>query len=165
MEPFVIVLMLATLLVTLVAGFLVAFALIVMPGIAQLDDRAFVQAFQAMDAIIQRRHPGFMVLWLGSVVALLLALLLGFSELERVGRTLIVSAVSLFVFGVQLPTAVVNIPLNNGLQALDLKQMDDGKVHEARWMFEQQWNRWNIRRTVAACAAAAVLIAMLGTLS
>ncbi len=52
MEPVEALLVVAALLVCLVAGFLIAFALIVMPGIGRLGDGEFVRAFQDMDAII-----------------------------------------------------------------------------------------------------------------
>ena len=46
---FQIVLILATLLCSLVAGFLFAFAIIVMPGIKTLNDREFIRAFQGSE--------------------------------------------------------------------------------------------------------------------
>ena len=55
---FQVALFLATLLCALVAGFLFAFAVIVMPGIGRLPDREFVRAFQEMDGIIQRGQRG-----------------------------------------------------------------------------------------------------------
>jgi uncharacterized membrane protein len=54
-------LILATLLCSLVAGFLFAFAVVVMPGIARLDDASFLRAFQVIDRVIQNNHPLFMV--------------------------------------------------------------------------------------------------------
>ncbi len=42
-------LILATFLCSLVAGFLFAFAEVLMPGIRALGDREFIRAFQAMD--------------------------------------------------------------------------------------------------------------------
>jgi uncharacterized membrane protein len=37
----------------LVAGFLFAFAAVIMPGIRSLGDRAFIRAFQVIDRVIQ----------------------------------------------------------------------------------------------------------------
>jgi uncharacterized membrane protein len=46
-------LLLATLLCSLVTGFLFAFAVVVMLGIAALDDAGFLRAFQVIDRVIQ----------------------------------------------------------------------------------------------------------------
>ena len=64
------VLMLATGLCSLVAGFLFAFAVVVMPGIRRLDDAAFIRTFQAIDRVIQDGQPLFLLVWVGSVLAL-----------------------------------------------------------------------------------------------
>jgi len=63
----------ATFLCALVAGFLFAFAAVVMPGIHALDDREYLRAFQVIDGVIQKGQPLFMVVGLGSAVALLAA--------------------------------------------------------------------------------------------
>ena len=65
--------MLATFLCSLVAGFLFAFAAVVMPGIRSLDDGGFIRAFQVMDRIIQNNQPLFVLVWVGSVLALVAA--------------------------------------------------------------------------------------------
>jgi uncharacterized membrane protein len=55
MDLLQIALTLATLLCSLVAGFVLAFAIVVMPGIRNLDDHDFLQAFKAIDRVIQTR--------------------------------------------------------------------------------------------------------------
>ncbi len=45
--------MATTLSCALVAGLVLGFAIVVMPGIAKLSDQAFLQAFKRMDGIIQ----------------------------------------------------------------------------------------------------------------
>jgi uncharacterized membrane protein len=46
------VLMCATFLCSLVAGFLFAFAAVVMPGIRSLNDGNFIRAFQVIDHVL-----------------------------------------------------------------------------------------------------------------
>ena len=55
----------STLLCALVAGLVLAFAIVVMPGIRHLNDHDYLQAFKVMDRVIQNNHPVFMVVWLG----------------------------------------------------------------------------------------------------
>ena len=79
---FTLILSLATLLCSLVAGFLLAFAIVVMPGIRKLNDRDFLRAFQVMDGMIQDNQPVFMVVWVGSIVASLVAAVLGIGHVD-----------------------------------------------------------------------------------
>lgn len=155
----------ALMLCSLTAGFLFAFAVVVMPGITKLDDEAYLRAFQVMDGIIQDNSPLFIVMWAGSVVAMLAVLVLGVGAegLSGSARALLVGAALLYLGGVQLPTAVVNIPLNNRVQGLHLDQLDASTAERERGMFEARWNRWNIVRTVVAIVAVLMLVTAVAT--
>ncbi len=150
-------LVLATLLCSLVAGFLFAFAVVAMPGIGRLNDRAFIRAFQEIDGVIQRNQPVFMVVWVGSVIMLAAAATTGFFQLQGLDRSMLMGAVVVYVFGVQWPTFAANIPLNNAIQAHHVATMSDEEVASARTDFEASWNRWNRARTLLAVAVALVL--------
>jgi len=154
-------LLLATLLTSLVAGFLFAFAVVVMPGIKTLDDRAFIRAFQVMDGVIQKGQPLFALVWAGSAAALAAAAILGLWSLDGTDRLFLIGVTLLYLLGVQLPTFVVNVPLNNQLQALDPDGMDEPAHRSARTAFEPRWNRWNQIRTVVAILVSAFLILLM----
>lgn len=154
-------LLLSTLLVSLVGGFLWAFALVVMPGIQSLNDRDFLGAFKVMDGVIQRNHPLFILVWLGSVVSIVLAAGLGSQPLLGQNRWLLLLATALYLLAVQLPTLRVNVPLNNELQARDLDSLDANALNEARRRFEQPWTRWNTFRTGAATIVTCLLLTVL----
>ena len=54
-----------------------------MPGIGLfLDNGSFLRVFQVIDGIIQRKQPVFVSIWVGSVIALLVAAGLGWGELD-----------------------------------------------------------------------------------
>lgn len=154
-------LVLATLLCSLVAGFLFAFAVVVMPGIARLDDRGFLRAFQVIDGVIQRGQPVFGLVWVGSVLAVLATVALGAVQLSGADRLIAIAAGAAYLAGVQLPTAAVNIPLNNELQAVDVDAVDDAGARASRERFEGRWNRANLARTVVGTAAAAAFMILL----
>ncbi|MEZ5498831.1 MAG: DUF1772 domain-containing protein [Steroidobacteraceae bacterium] len=158
MDLFDFILILATLLCTLTAGFVFAFASVVMPGIRNLSDRGFIRAFQVIDGVIQRGQPIFGLVWMGSAVALLVAAVLGFWRLDGIERALLVIATLIYLFGVQAPTFAINVPLNNKLQALDVDAIDDAVVRAARTDFEGRWVLWNSVRTVLATSACALLL-------
>ena len=160
MEFYQLVLVLSAFLCALVAGFLFAFAIVIMPGIKKLADGEFIRAFQVMDRIIQNNQPIFLLVWLGSAVVLIVALALGFARLDGPGLILLTIATLFYLFGVQLPTVIVNVPLNNKLQTLDVEKTDDAGLRSARDEFEPRWNQWNSIRTVISSLVSLILIAL-----
>ncbi|MEM7112124.1 MAG: DUF1772 domain-containing protein [Chloroflexota bacterium] len=155
------ILIIATLFVALTAGLLFAFAIVVMPGTKNLNDAKFIRAFQAMDGVIQNNQPIFMLVWLGSVVALILAAAAGFGQVDSVQRLLLIASVALYIFGVQAPTIAINIPLNNEIQAVHVETMDSTEQREARAKFEERWNRANHFRTIVAVVVTLLLLSLL----
>ena len=160
MDIFQIGLVSATLLCSLVAGFVFAFACVAMPGLGSLGDREFLHGFQVMDRVIQNNQPLFVLVWAGSAVTLILSAVIGFGRLAAPDRALLLLAAIVYLVGVQLPTLTINVPLNNQLQTLDLEAMSDDALAEARADFEPRWNRWNQIRTVLATLTSALLIAL-----
>jgi len=154
-------LLLATFLCTLVAGFLFAFAVVVMPGLKVLNDRGFISAFQAIDGVIQNHQPIFLLVWVGSVVALVLSVFLSFSQLHEAGRLFMIAVTLVYVLGVQIPTMTINVPLNNSLQELDIHTMNEAEHKNARDNFEPRWNRWNTFRTLIASLVSILLLILL----
>ncbi len=160
MDLFQIGLTLAILLCSLVAGLVFTFAVVTMPGIGTLNDREFLRAFQVMDRVIQNNQPVFMLVWVGSVISLVATCLIGFRQVTGTEQMLLVAAAAVYLLGVQLPTVVVNVPLNNQVQALDVTELDEQTLAAAREDFEAPWTRWNTIRTVLACLAVAMLIVL-----
>ncbi|ELS04525.1 putative integral membrane protein [Xenococcus sp. PCC 7305] len=151
----------ATFLCSLVAGFLFAFAVVVMPGLKSLNDREFIWAFQVVDGVIQKNQPIFVLVWVGSVLALLTSAVLGIRQLDGAERLLITFSTLIYLFGVQLPTFTINVPLNNKLQTLKPDTMDEKMQKAARREFEPRWNLWNSIRTPLACLTSVLLIILL----
>ncbi len=161
MGIFQIAMILATFLCSLEAGFVFAFGFVVMPGIRSLSDREFIRAFQVMDRVIQNNQPVFLLVWVGSVVALVTSAVLGIGQLDGAGRLLIILAALVYLLGVQLPTFTINVPLNNKLQTLDVDAMNETTQKAARKDFEPRWNLWNSIRAAFASLASAMLIILL----
>lgn len=152
-------LILATFLCTLATGFIFLFAIVVMPGIGTLNDHDFLRAFQVIDRVIQNSQPLFILVWVGSAAALLIATFLGFRQLEGISRVLIIVAAVVYILGMQLPTVAIHIPLNNRVQTLNFDTLDEPSAAAERQHFEDRWNRWNVIRTAfAGCASVLLLI-------
>lgn len=151
----------ATLLVSLVAGFLFAFAVVVMPGIRELEDGEFIRVFQRIDGVIQAGDLLFGLVFVGSILALIGAAVLAALDLDGPRTGLLFVAVVVYLAGVIAPTGLINVPLNNQLQRLDVDALDAAHRGAAREAFEPLWNRWNRIRTALACLSAALLTGLL----
>ena len=158
MTVFELALMLSILLCSLVAGFLFAYAIVIMPGLKHLDDKQFIISFQVTDRIIQNNHPIFLLVWLGSAVALIVCAIYGFGKLHGIELLLLMLATLTYIIGVQALTMTIHLPLNNKLQQLDVESMKEAELHLERIAFESRWNRANAIRTLIACVVTALLI-------
>jgi uncharacterized membrane protein len=153
--------LISALLCSLVAGFVLCFAIVVMPGIRMLGFLDFLKSFKAMDGIIQNNQPLFLLVWLGSALALLASALLGIWRLESLDLALLVLACVIYLLGVHGPTITINIPLNNRLQSLDLDAATEAELQATAEMFESRWLRWNAIRTVIATLTTVLLLVLL----
>lgn len=154
-------LVLSALLCSLVAGLLFAYAIVVMPGIRALDNKHFIKTFQVTDRIIQNRHPLFMLVWVGSAVAITATAIAGFNSLHGIDLILMLAATGGYLMGVQAPTIAVNLPLNAALQRLDVEHCSEEDLQRARLAFEQRWNKFNQIRTAVACGVTVILLVLL----
>lgn len=161
MSIFQTALLLSAFLCSLVAGFLFSYAIVVMPGIKNLNDREFIRTFQVTDRIIQNNHPIFMLVWIGSAIAIIVSALYGVGRLQGVDLFLLALATLAYVLGVQVPTIAIHLPLNNKLQTLDVDAMSETDIKVARNDFEPRWNTSNLIRTAIASCVSLVLIILL----
>ena len=143
---------------SLVAGFLFAYAVVVMPGIKNLDDKQFIKAFQVTDRVIQDNHPLFLFVWVGSVIVLILSVYFGYGTLGRVEFILLLIALIFYLAGVQFLTIIINLPLNKKLQKIDVNTFHSEELKVARIEFELRWNKSNQIRTAIAYGVALLLI-------
>ena len=161
MEFFQTALIIATFLCSLIAGFLFAFAVVVMPGIRRLNDHEFIRTFQLIDGIIQNHQPVFILVWLGSVVAIISSAALSIGRLDGASFFLMCFVTFTYLFGVQLPTFTINVPMNNKLQTLNVDEMNETELEETRAGFELRWNQWNIFRAAVSSIVSVLLIILL----
>ena len=148
LEYFYVSLILSILLCGLVAGLVFGFAVVVMPGISKLSDRDFLITFKNIDRIIQDNQPAFILVWVGSIAAVILTFILGTLNLNGSVLYLLWLGSFIYIFGVQYPTIRFNIPLNNDIQNLDIVKLDEAELAIFRTNFETSWNFWNRFRTL-----------------
>jgi uncharacterized membrane protein len=139
----------ATIAAGLQAGTYYTWACAVMPGLARVDDRAFVTAMQQMNTAIV--NPVFMLTFLGAPA---LAALAGATSTST-ARTWVIAGLAFAVTTVVV-TAVGDIPLNHALEAAGpVDTIPD--LAAVRAGFEDSWVRWNLLRAVTSTASLASL--------
>ena len=121
----------------LMGGVFVAFSVAVMPALARRPAAEAVAMMQAVNRVIV--GPAFLLLFLGTGVVAAAAAVLD---------TGAVVGAALYLAGALGVTMVVNVPLNNALEA-------DGEATWAR--YQRRWTAWNHLRALASTGAAVAL--------
>ena len=146
---------------SLVSGFIFTYAIVVMPGLSNLNDKEFIRAFQVTDAVIQNNQPIFMFTWIGSIVSLLITILISVINFGLSEAWLIVIISVFYLLGVQGITIAIHIPLNNHIQKVVIEELSDEAMTEERVKFERKWNYFNNIRTSISISISLLLLILL----
>ena len=101
---------------SLVGGFIFTYAIVVMPGLSNLNDKDFLRAFQVTDAVIQNNQPLFMFTWIGSILSVLATILVSLVSIGFAEGWLIVLVAFVYLLGVLV--FVVILLLDKWINAL-----------------------------------------------
>ena len=146
---------------SLVSGFIFTYAIVVMPGLSNLNDKEFIRAFQVTDAVIQNNQPIFMLTWIGSIVSLLSTVFTSILSFGLSETWLVVLFSVVYLLGVQGITIAIHIPLNNQIQKVLIKELNDKKITDERVKFERKWNFFNNIRTSISISVTLILLIIL----
>ena len=150
MEILNISLFFSTLLCSLVTGFILTYAIVVMPGLSKLDDKEFIKAFQVTDGIIQNNQPIFILIWVGSIISVVSTIIISIFTLGILEAWKIIFVSLVYLIGVQAITIIIHLPLNRRIQKIDINSTNLQLLNEERKNFETKWNYFNNIRTVIA---------------
>ena len=150
MEILNISLFFSTLLCSLVTGFILTYAIVVMPGLSKLDDKEFIKAFQVTDGIIQNNQPIFILIWVGSIISVVSTIIISIFTLGILEGWKIIFVGLVYLIGVQAITIIIHLPLNRRIQNIDINSTNLQSLNEERKSFETKWNYFNNIRTVIA---------------
>jgi uncharacterized membrane protein len=148
------VLFITTILTALMAGLFYSWSVSVMPGLARISDRAFIEAMQAMNRAIL--NPLFFIAFMGCVFLLPASAWLSFGRLRF---AFVIAATVVYLVGVFGVTAAGNVPLNESLDKFRLEGATSEALSAFRSHFEASWNRFNQVRTVAAFVVLLLMVA------
>ena len=156
-----IALIFSILLCSLVSGFIFTYAIVVMPGLSNLNDKNFLRAFQVTDAVIQNKQPIFMFIWLGSIVSILTTILVSLVNIGLSKAWPIVLIGIIYLLVVQGITITIHIPLNNHIQNIKIEKLNEKSITDERINFEKRWNFFNYIRTAVAISTSFSLLIIL----
>ena len=145
----------ATLTTGLVAGVFYAYSVSVDLGLAAQSDASYVATMQEINERIQ--NPLFFASFFGAVLFLLAALVLHLPRLRSGCFLLISLACLLYIGGGFLLTALINVPMNDQLAAVD-PDAPARVLSQARDAYEGPWDFWNRIRTIFSTLSFVVLI-------
>ena len=142
-----ITLYLSVLFCALATGFILTYAVVVMPGLSKLEDKEFIKAFQVTDGVIQNNQPIFILIWVGSIISVLCTIIVSILSLGILEAWLIILTSLIYLLGVQGITIWIHLPLNKNIQNIDIDTTDSQILSGDRKNFETKWNFFNNIRT------------------
>lgn len=143
----------AILLTGLSAGLFFAWEFSVIPGTKRIDDRSYVETMQSINRAII--NPAFMLIFFGALILQIA------SVFQYRGTTLfwmLLGATLIYLFGTILVTGLGNVPLNNALDSLKLKELSVSQLSSHRANYEQHWNMLHKIRTAFAVLSFILLL-------
>ena len=149
------------LLSALVTGFILTYAIVIMPGLSNLDDKEFIKAFQVTDGIIQNNQPIFILIWIGSIVSVLSTIITSILSLGILDAWLIIFVSVVYLLLVQGITILIHLPLNKSIQNIDISASNSETLSKMRKSFETKWNYFNNVRTVVAFFVVLIFLSIL----
>ena len=149
------------LLSALVTGFILTYAIVIMPGLSNLDDKEFIKAFQVTDGIIQNNQPIFILIWIGSIVSVLSTIITSILSLGILDAWLIIFVGVVYLLVVQGITILIHLPLNKSIQNIDINSSNSETLSKMRKTFETKWNYFNNIRTVVAFFVVLIFLSIL----
>jgi uncharacterized membrane protein len=149
-----ILLLAATVLTGLFAGFCFCYTVVVLPTLKQLGDEEYVSLMRRMNTVVP--SVPFFLVFVGSLLCTLIALLLH-RPLHPTTQTWLIAAAAAFVLATVVITVGIEVPLNGKLASA--VTTGPSGFQQARQAFEGTWNAWHWVRTGTLVAALVLLVA------
>ena len=139
---------LAILAAALNAGLFFIFSVCIMGALGRLPAEQGIAAMQAINVVIL--NPWFMLAFMGTAVLALILVAGGFVY-GGPARFYLIAGGLLFLGGVMLVTMIVNVPMNNALEALEPGSEEAARLWSSTTLVD--WVRWNHVRTLSSIGA------------
>ncbi len=153
------ILIITALLLALIAGLFYSYSCSVNPGLKQLGDSEYIGAMQSINRAIL--NPVFFLSFIGALVCLPISVFVNFTAWDSPKFLLLLGAFILYTCGTFGVTIFGNVPLNEALDAFDLKNASSAEISIARKNFEIPWNNLHMVRTVASVISLLLVLIIL----
>lgn len=132
----------AILLTGLSAGLFYAWEFSVIPGTKKVGDHTYIETMQSINRAII--NPAFMLIFFGSLAVQILST---FQFKGTPAFWFLVVATAIYFLGTILVTIMGNVPLNNALDVVEIKNLSPDQLINQRSHYEPRWNRLHTIRT------------------
>ena len=134
----------------LIAGFFLAFSIVVMKALGQQPPSQGIAAMQSINVVVL--NPIFFTAFFGTAAACLVLAVSTVFTWQRPGAAYLLTGSLLYLVGTILVTILFNVPRNDALAAVEPTTIEAANL----WTnYVSSWTAWNHVRTLAALAAAA----------
>ncbi len=140
----------------LVGGVFFAFSTFVMRALAALPPPQGIAAMKSINVTVL--NPMFLGLFLGTAVGCVILIIPPLLNWHKPGAACVLIGSAFYLLGTFLVTIIFNVPRNDALATLDPVSAESARL----WAeYVAGWTLWNHVRTIAAIAAAVLLIVAL----
>jgi uncharacterized membrane protein len=137
----------------LIGGVFFAFSTFVMRALAALPPAQGIAAMKSVNIAVL--NPMFLGVFLGTTVSCVLLAVSSLLTWQKPGAALLLAGSALYLLGTFVVTMVCNVPRNDALATLDAASAESARF----WAeYVAGWTLWNHVRTIAAIAAATLLV-------
>ena len=150
-----IIVVITIILTGLTAGLCFTWTNAVVPGIKELDDMGFLQAFQQMNRVII--NPIFIIVFFGPFISNMVIVYLKYQN-PNTAFWVFVMAGATFILGVVFVTIFKNVPINEMLDATNLATATIEELQSLRQKFEESWTQWHFLRTLTSLVSFTLLL-------
>ncbi len=149
----IILLVIAVLGSGLMAGLFSSFSNFIMKSLTKLTPESGISAMQSINIVIVR--PAFILVFFGTGVLSILALVFGWQELNNMARLFGSMGSAMYILGGLGVTMAFNVPLNNRLAVVNA----GSKEGEEMWqLYLIKWVFWNHLRSLATILSTLFLV-------
>lgn len=126
-------------------GFFFAWSVSVILGTKKVGDLTYLETMQSINKEIL--NPVFFIVFFGSLITLILNAAL--QNNNKLMFWLLLTSAIIYLIGTFGVTAFGNVPLNNELDALDIKALNINELKRFRDYYESNWNQYHNIRTLS----------------
>ncbi|WP_335975038.1 DUF1772 domain-containing protein [Gaetbulibacter jejuensis] len=126
-------------------GFFFAWSVSVILGTKKVGNLTCLETMQSINKEIL--NPVFFIVFFGSLITLILNAAL--QNNNKLMFWLLLTSAIIYLIGTFGVTAFGNVPLNNELDALDIKALNTTELKNFRDYYESNWNQYHNIRTLS----------------